>query len=135
MLGRVEKHIAVVGAVIVRGDAVLCAQRGPGGAQAGLWEFPGGKVEVGETAESALIREVREELGCEIAVGPEVTTTTHAYPAITVTLTTYYCELTDGDPVPHEHARLEWRERSRLGDLPWAPADLPAVDLVRRSVE
>ena len=61
------KQIDVVGAVIVRDGRILCARRGAGGAQAGLWEFPGGKVEVGESPARALVREIREELGCTIA--------------------------------------------------------------------
>lgn len=120
-------------AVIVDGESVLCAQRGPEGEQGGLWEFPGGKVEPGETPAAALAREIREELGCEIDVGAEVTTTTHAYRSITIALTTYYCRLVSGDPTPHEHAAIRWERRDRLEGLDWAPADLPAMRLVMQS--
>lgn len=125
-----RRHVTVVGAVIVRDGQVLCAQRGPG-AQEGLWEFPGGKVEPGESPAAALRREIREELGCDITVGDEVTTTTHAYDAVTVTLTTYWCTLEDDvEPRPHEHAALDWRPPHDLVALIWAPADVPAVHLV-----
>ncbi len=69
------RQIDVVGAVIVNDGLVLCAQRGPHGTLAGLWEFPGGKIEPDETARDALEREIAEELGCDVEVGNEVTTT------------------------------------------------------------
>ena len=72
----VSKQINVVGAVIVRDGLILCAQRGPGGNLAGMWEFPGGKIEPGESPRDALVREIDEELRCEVVVGDEVTTTT-----------------------------------------------------------
>lgn len=127
-------HVTVVGAVITRGerpDEILCARRGPG-SQAGLWEFPGGKIEPGETPEAALVREIAEELGCAVTVGDEVTTTTHPYDAITVTLTTYWCTVPDdATPHAHEHAEFRWVLADELDQLDWAPADIPAVDLVR----
>lgn len=81
--------ITVVGAVIVRVGLVLCARRGSGMSQEGLWEFPGGKVEPGEEPTEALVREIREELGCGIRVLEPVTTTTHAYDFGAVTLSTF----------------------------------------------
>jgi 8-oxo-dGTP diphosphatase len=128
----VSRHIAVVGAVIVRDGLVLCARRGPGGATGGMWEFPGGKIEPGEAPEAALEREILEELGCRVRVGTEVTTTTHAYDALVITLATYWCEVVDGDPVATEHEELTWLAPAELGGLAWAPADVPAVELVRR---
>lgn len=127
-----RRHVTVVGAVIVRDGAVLCAQRGPG-SQAGLWEFPGGKVEAGETPTAALVREIREELGCDVTVGDEVTTTTHAYDAVTVTLTTFWCTVpAHQEPRAHEHAALRWVAPCDLGGLEWAPADVPAVRVVQQ---
>lgn len=124
------RHVHVVGAVIARGDDVLCARRGPG-PQQGLWEFPGGKIEPGETPQHALAREIHEELGCTISVGDEVTTTTHAYDAVTVTLTTFHATIVDDrEPHPHEHAELRWLSAYDLAALDWAPADVPAVDLL-----
>ncbi|GAB4002159.1 (deoxy)nucleoside triphosphate pyrophosphohydrolase [Nocardioides ultimimeridianus] len=127
------KQIAVVGAVIVCDGKVLCAQRGTG-ALAGLWEFPGGKVEPDEAPHDALVREIEEELGCAIAVGDLVTTTTHVYDAGVLTLTTYYCELTGGTPELTEHSELAWLAPADLGRLDWAPADLPAMEVVRRDL-
>jgi 8-oxo-dGTP diphosphatase len=125
-----KPHLEVVGAVIVRDGLVLCAQRGSG-PMAGLWEFPGGKVEPDEPARDALVREIAEELGCTIAVANEVATTRHEGDAVAITLTTYYCVLLAGEPEPLEHAELRWLSPGRLPDLTWAPADLPAVRRVQ----
>lgn len=121
------KLINVVGAVIVRGDFVLAAKRGEQKAQAGLWEFPGGKIEAGESPDAALRREITEELGCTVVVGERVETTTHAYETVTVELTTFLCSLVEGEPEASEHAELRWAAASGLDDLEWAPADIPAV--------
>lgn len=121
------KHIRVVGAVILRDGVVLCAQRGIEGHLAGLWEFPGGKIEAGESGPEALKREIREELSCEIRVGRPVVTTTHDYGSSTVTLTTFYCELISGVPTLSEHHDMVWLSPEKLNSLEWAPADLPAV--------
>jgi 8-oxo-dGTP diphosphatase len=127
----VARQIDVVGAVIIEDGLVLCAQRGPQGALAGLWEFPGGKVEPSETARDALAREIAEELQCVVEVGDEVTTTRHEYDFGVVILTTLYCRLVAGTPQAIEHATLKWLAPGELATLEWAPADIPAVALIR----
>ncbi len=124
-------QIDVVGAVIVSDGLVLCAQRGTRGALAGLWEFPGGKIEPDETARDALQRETAEELGCVIEVGDEVTTTSHEYDFGTVTLTTFWCRLVAGTPDVTEHAAIKWLTPAEMHSLAWAPADIPAVEVIR----
>jgi len=130
----VSRHIEVVGAVVVRDGLVLCARRGPGGDLAWTWEFPGGKVEPGESPRDALRREIQEELGCQVAVGGQVERTTYAYERATVVLTTFWCELVSGEPSLTEHAELRWVAPDVLAELDWAPADVPAVDAVRRTL-
>ncbi|MDJ0334369.1 (deoxy)nucleoside triphosphate pyrophosphohydrolase [Salinibacterium sp. G-O1] len=125
-----KKQIDVVGAVVVRDGRILCAQRGQAGALAGMWEFPGGKIEVGESPCEALQREIVEELGCTVAVGEEVAVTTHEYDFGIVTLTTFYCELEEGDPELSEHEDMVWLLPPQLRSLEWAPADLPAVEAI-----
>jgi len=127
----VRKQINVVGAVVIRDGSVLCAQRGGGGALAGLWEFPGGKIEPNETAREALIREIDEELRCVVSVGDEVTTTSHDYEFGTVVLTTFYCDLLAGEPVLTEHTAVRWLTPENLQSVPWAPADVPAVEIIQ----
>ena len=125
-----RKKIEVVGAVIIRDGLILCARRGPSSALAGLWEFPGGKIESGETARGALEREIREELECAVDVGSELMTTTHAYDFGDVTLTTFWCELRSGTPRLTEHSEIRWMLPEELGSISWAPADIPAVHAI-----
>lgn len=123
----VDRQINVVGAVILDEGRVMCAQRGPDGSLPGMWEFPGGKIEPGESPQEALKREILEELGCNIVVGDLINTASHRYDFGTVNLTTYYCTLESGEPLATEHSALDWRLPAELPELQWAPADLPAV--------
>lgn len=122
-----KKQINVVGAVIVDKGNVLAAQRGQGMALAGMWEFPGGKIEENETPQQALQRELQEELKCTAEVGEFVATTEYEYDFGIVVLTTYYCTLIDGQPTLTEHAAIRWLLGAQLETLEWAPADIPAV--------
>ena len=128
------KEIYVVGAVIIQDDLVLCAQRGEQGSLPGLWEFPGGKVEPGESPAAALEREIAEELDCTIQVGDLITTTAHDYEFGTVHLTTFYCRLVSGVPTTSEHAAIRWLRPTDLATIEWAPADVPAVHLIQADV-
>ena len=127
----VPKQIYVVGAVVVRDGLILCAQRGLDGSLPGLWEFPGGKIEPGETKPNALKREIAEELGVEIEVDHEVNTTTYSYDFGDVTLTTFYCRLVSGTPRLTEHVSIKWLAPGDLESISWAPADLPAVTQIQ----
>ena len=125
------KVIDVTGAVIMRDGAVFAAQRGPGKALAGMWEFPGGKIEPGETPEESLARELKEELLVEATVGAHITTTEYEYDFGTVRLSTYHCTLSpNAEPTLTEHADSRWIPLTDLNELEWAPADIPAVDLI-----
>ena len=84
-----------------------------------------------EAARNALEREIAEELGCVVEVGNEVTTTSHQYDFAVVTLTTFWCRLVGGTPDPSEHAAIKWLLPAELDTLAWAPADIPAVTLIR----
>lgn len=128
----VAKRIEVTGAVIVQDGKILAAQRGPGKALAGLWEFPGGKIEPGESPEEALHRELKEELLCEAEVGSFITTTEHEYDFGLVVLSTYFCTLRLGTPRLTEHQEIRWLAPEELDSVEWAPADVPAVELVKR---
>lgn len=130
-----HKIINVVGAAIVRDGTVLCAQRGPGKALAGYWEFPGGKIEPHETARQALHREIEEELLCEVEVAQEVCANEYAYDFGTVRLTTFICHLTGGTPHLTEHAEIRWLHPADMPALDWAPVDQAAVDLIANHPE
>jgi 8-oxo-dGTP diphosphatase len=122
------RAIIVSAAVIERDDAFLLTRRAAGAHLAGRWEFPGGKREPGETGEQALVRELREELGCEAAVGALLLATDHAYPDVRVRLEFYVATLR-GEPVPQLGQAMRWVPRGELASLslPEADADLVAL--------
>jgi len=128
------KQIKVVGAVFTRNGKVLAAKRGPDKALPGLWEFPGGKIEPGESAEQALRRELAEELRVEVEVGEYLTTTIHEYDFGTVSLSTYFVDLPTAEPQLTEHVELRWLDKHELFDVEWAPADIPAVELLAHTL-
>lgn len=125
-----KKQINVVGAVIVRDGTIFSARRGPKMSLPGLWEFPGGKIEAGETPEEALAREVKEELLCSIQIGEHIETTQHEYDFGVVNLTTYFATLTGNEPELTEHAEQRWIPVAKLNSVDWAPADVPAVERI-----
>lgn len=125
-----KKEINVVGAIIVDGRKILAAQRSDTMSLPGMWEFPGGKIEDGETPREALVRELQEELLYTAEIGEEVASTRHEYDFGFVTLTTFYSKLVDGEPKLTEHSEIRWIEASELNSVEWAPADIPAVEKV-----
>src|SRR5699024_10697744 len=100
--------IRFVAAVFCCDITVLACRKAPVKSLAGYWEFPGGKIEPGESAEQALAREIAEELSLRTRVGEKITTTTHEYDFATIELTTYYCEILDGTPQLLDHDETRW---------------------------
>ena len=123
------KHHEVVAAIIQRGDEFLCLQRGPSKYDyiAHTWEFPGGKVESGETQQEALAREIQEELGLIIQVGPPLLTVEHDYPDFRITMHGLICSVLAHELTLHEHIAYTWLRRDQLHTLDWAAADFPLV--------
>lgn len=132
-----KKPISVVGAVILNDKGeILCAQRGEKSDLPMMWEFPGGKIKEGESAQEALVREIKEELACIVSVEQFITTTSFHYPTKHILLTTFYCTLLKGEkPERLEHHNLLWCDSQDLLLLNWAPADLPTVRLIIESNE
>ena len=110
-------------------NRVLIAQRPPGKAMAGLWEFPGGKVEPGETPEDAVIREMAEELGVMVTKSclAPLTFASFDYPEFHLLMPLYVCRRWEGMPVAREHSALKWVRAKRLRDYPMPPADEPLI--------
>ena len=125
--------IRVVGAVFHDGERFLACRQKPGKPLEGHWEFPGGKIELGETPEQALAREIREELNLIAEVGQKVTTTTYEYDFATIELTTFYCTLVDGELRLTDHDDTKWVTSTEAAHLTWAPADIPAVEAIASS--
>lgn len=126
----VKKRIEVTAAVLVRDGKVLGARRGEQMSLAGFWEFPGGKIEPGETPEQALHRELKEELLIDAQVGDHLVTTEHEYDFGIVVLASFLCRLHEGEPKLTEHAEIRWFAPEDLLSVEWAPADVEAVELV-----
>lgn len=123
-----KKRIKVVAAIIENEQGeILCALRSPKMSMPNLWEFPGGKVEEGEELEAAIVREIKEELHCEIMCEGIFNDNTHEYDNVIVNLITMRCKIKSGTATAAEHAKLLWMRRESLQSLVWAPADIPAV--------
>jgi len=119
----------VVAAVIIRDGKILCVHR-PENTKEYVslkWEFPGGKVEVGESREEALVREIREELSVDIEVSEFLMTVEHAYPDFHLTMHVFKCVLDQGEITLNEHVDLKWLAVEELDSLDWAAADIPVV--------
>jgi 8-oxo-dGTP diphosphatase len=124
--------VAVVGAALLRDDPpqVLASRRTAPAHLSGLWEFPGGKVESGETDEQALVRELREELGIEVTVGDRLGGDLKI--GETAVLRVYACRLVSGELTLVDHDEHRWLTADELDDVPWIPVDLPLIPELRR---
>ena len=126
--------ILVVAVALVDADGrVLIAQRPEGKSMAGLWEFPGGKIETNERPEDALIRELQEELGIAVkqACLAPFTFASHTYGAFHLLMPLYVCRRWEGTPQPHHHAALKWVRPKDMKDYPMPAADLPLIPMLR----
>ena len=129
------KTIRVVAAVIKatneKGDPMIFAtQRGYGDFKGG-WEFPGGKIEEGETPKEALVREIKEELETEIAVGELIDTIEYDYPTFHLSMDCFWAEIVSGDLVLKEHEAAKWLTRDELNSVEWLPADIGLIEKLR----
>ena len=124
------KQIEVVAAIIQRDGAYFATQRGYGELE-GMWEFPGGKIELGETHEMALKREIQEELGVDISIEKLLCTTNYDYPSFHLTMHCYLCSIAAGKIELREHKSARWLTTETLDSVEWLPADKDAVELIR----
>lgn len=124
--------VNVTAAIIIESGKVLIAKRKPTVKLANLWEFPGGKVEDGETPEQCLMRELREEFEIEVEVGEHLGTRVHEYDFGTIELLVFRTEVLGGEMKLNDHTEVAWVGTEDLGRYEFAPADIPFVDMIRR---
>lgn len=124
------KIINVVAAVIKHDNKIFATQRGYGEFKDG-WEFPGGKMEQGETPKQALVREIREELDTEIEVGELIETVEYDYPQFHLTMHCFWCTVKSGNLVLKEHEAAKWLTKETLDSVEWLPADLGLIDRIK----
>ncbi|MCH3964463.1 MAG: (deoxy)nucleoside triphosphate pyrophosphohydrolase [Clostridium sp.] len=123
-----KKLLKVVGAIIENKDKeILCALRSPKMSLPNRWEFPGGKIEQGETFKQAIEREIREELSCTVEFIDVFNNSIYEYEKFTVNLITVKCKLISGTPTKNEHSKLIWMPKENLPSLNWAPVDIPTM--------
>jgi 8-oxo-dGTP diphosphatase len=119
---------AVIKAINADGEPIVFAtQRGYGDFKGG-WEFPGGKIEEGETPQEALKREILEELDTKIAVGDLIDTIEYDYPTFHLSMDCFWCEIVSGDLVLKEHAEARWLKKTQLEEVEWLPADMVLIE-------
>ena len=125
-----KKIINVVAAAIERDGKIFCAQRPEGKSLGGFWEFPGGKWEIGESPEQAVVREIKEELNSEIEIVSYINEASYDYDFGTVIMKTYHAKLISGNLELLEHQNSIWLASDELDTLNWAPVDRPAVEFL-----
>lgn len=124
------KTIRVVAAIIIEQEKVFATQRGYGEFKDG-WEFPGGKIELGETPEAAIVREIKEELDTEIEVVKLLDTVEYDYPQFHLSMDCFICKIKSGDLVLKEHEAAKWLTKENLDSVDWLPADLSLIEKIR----
>lgn len=127
------KTVRVVAAVIRKDDKIFATQRGYGEFKDG-WEFPGGKIEDGETPEQALAREIREELNTEIQVGKLIDTIEYDYPKFHLSMDCFWCEIMQGGLELKEHEAARWLSKEELYSVDWLPADVGVVEKIKKEL-
>ena len=127
------KHIEVVAGIIKDGDKIFATQRGYGEFKDG-WEFPGGKMEPGETPQQALARELKEELAIDVNVGDFLCTVDYDYPIFHLTMHCFYCSVTGGELTLLEHEAAKWLKTTELHSVNWLPADVEVVAALERNL-
>ena len=115
--------IEVCCAIITEGDKILATRRSHGMHLAGFWEFPGGKIEPGETAEECIHREIREELNIEITIENQLEPVEHHYPEKSIRLIPFICKIKSGNITLTDHSEFRWLTKNELSKLNWAAAD------------
>jgi 8-oxo-dGTP diphosphatase len=128
------KHIEVVAAIIRKRDKIFATQRGYGEWK-DWWEFPGGKMEAGETPEEALKREIREELSTEISVDEFLYTVDYDYPQFHLTMHCYLCSLMTDSLHLNEHEAAKWLTKDELDGVKWLPADVEVVEVIKSKIQ
>lgn len=124
------KTIKVVAAIIKEGNRVFATQRGYGEFKDG-WEFPGGKIEAGETSQEALKREIMEELEMEISVGELIDTIEYDYPNFHLSMECFWCKIVAGELVLKEAEDAKWLTKDKLNSVEWLPADITLIEKIR----
>lgn len=127
------KTIKVVAAIIQKDGKTFATQRGYGEFQGG-WEFPGGKIEEGETPEQALVREIKEELDTEIEVGELLERVEYDYPSFHLSMDCFLCTIKSGELVLKEHEDAKWLEKEQLDSVEWLPADEGVVQKLKKKL-
>ena len=129
-----KRIINVVAAIIRDGNKIFATQRGYGEFK-GFWEFPGGKIEEGETLEQALVREIREELDTEIIVGELFDTIEYDYPEFHLSLNCFWAEIVSGNLTLNEHEAAKWLTKDQLESVEWLPADVALVKKIKQYLD
>ena len=128
------KTIKVVAAIIRNNNKIFATQRGYGEFKGG-WEFPGGKVEDGETSECALIREIQEELDITISVGRKLYCVEYDYPTFHLSMDCFWAEIVSGNLVLKEHQAAKWLLKDELDSVEWLPADLELIEKIKEEID